>query len=50
VDKFPKKKTVSVNFSHGVIFLGIFLKMGLVGCPETSVNKYQSTPRNIPEE
>jgi hypothetical protein len=24
--------------------------MGRIGCPETSVNKYQSTPHNIPEE
>jgi len=23
--------------------------MELVGCPETSVTNYQSTPRNIPE-
>ena len=26
------------------------LKIGLKGCPETSVTNYQSTPRNIPEE
>jgi hypothetical protein len=26
------------------------LKMEPIGCPETSVNKYRSTPRNIPEE
>ena len=26
------------------------LKMGRIGCPETSVNKYQFTPRNIPED
>jgi hypothetical protein len=26
------------------------LKMGLIGCPETSVANYQSTPRNISEE
>jgi hypothetical protein len=25
------------------------LKVGLVGCPETSVTNYQPTPRNIPE-
>ena len=24
--------------------------MGRIGCPETSVNNYQFTPRNIPEE
>jgi hypothetical protein len=24
--------------------------MGQIGCPETSVNNYQSTPHNIPEE
>ena len=26
------------------------LKLGTVGCPETSVNNYQSTPHNIPQE
>jgi hypothetical protein len=26
------------------------LKMGPTGCPETSVTKYKSTLRNIPEE
>jgi hypothetical protein len=26
------------------------LKMGTIRCPETSVNNYHSTPRNIPEE
>ena len=26
------------------------LKMGLLRCSETSVNKYHTTPRNIPEE
>jgi uncharacterized protein YodC (DUF2158 family) len=26
------------------------VKMGPIGCPETSVNNYQSTLRNIPEE
>ena len=26
------------------------LKLGLIGCPETSVTKYQSTLRNIPEK
>jgi hypothetical protein len=46
----PKKTTVSINFSHGVIFLGIFLKMGLIGCPKTSVKSYHSVLHNIPEE
>lgn len=27
-----------------------FGKAGPIGCPQTSVNKYQSTLRNIPEE
>jgi hypothetical protein len=27
-----------------------FLKMGLIGCPETSVRNYHYTLRNIPEE
>jgi hypothetical protein len=27
-----------------------FLKMGSIGCPETSVNNYQSMVRKIPEE
>jgi hypothetical protein len=26
------------------------LQMGPRGCPETSINNYQSTPRNISEE
>jgi uracil phosphoribosyltransferase len=26
------------------------LKMGPIRCPETSVNNYHMTPRNIPEE
>jgi hypothetical protein len=26
------------------------LKMGPIRCPETSVNNYHTTPRNIPEE
>jgi hypothetical protein len=26
------------------------LKKGPTGCPETSLNNYQSTPRNVPEE
>jgi hypothetical protein len=26
------------------------LNMGPIGCPETSVNSYQSTLRDIPEE
>jgi hypothetical protein len=26
------------------------LKMGMIGCPETSVNNYQPIPRNKPEE
>jgi hypothetical protein len=29
---------------------GEFFKMQLLGCPETSVNNYQSTLRNIAEE
>jgi hypothetical protein len=24
--------------------------MGLIGCPETPLNNYQSVPRNIPEK
>jgi hypothetical protein len=35
----------------GPIFNGqTVLKMGQIGCPETSVTNYQSTLRNIPEE
>jgi hypothetical protein len=26
------------------------VKMGPIRCPETSVNNYHTTPRNIPEE
>jgi hypothetical protein len=26
------------------------LKMGSIGCPETSITKYQSMLRNIPKE
>jgi hypothetical protein len=26
------------------------VKMGPICCPETSVNDYRTTPRNIPEE
>jgi len=40
-----------VNFSHAVFFWILWpLKMGLMGCPKTSVRKYHSLLRNIPEE
>ena len=39
-----KKKDQAVIWAAGP------LKMGPIGCPETSVNKYQSTLRNVAEE
>jgi len=42
---------VSVNFSHAVFFwISWPLKMGLMGCPKTSVRKFHSLLCNIPEE
>jgi len=34
----------------GPTFKGQTLKVGPIGCPETSVTKYQSKPSNIPEQ
>ena len=40
------------RFGFGVLSCWTFwpLKRGLIGCPETSVQNYHSTLRNIPEE
>jgi hypothetical protein len=43
---------MKVSVQHiGLIFKGWGpLKMEAIGCPETLVTNYQSTPRNFPEE
>jgi len=49
--KAPKKKTVSVNFSHAVLFwISLLLKIVPTGSPETSVKNYHSTLHDISEE
>jgi hypothetical protein len=40
--------TLQVGFLSGLD--SQLLKMGPIRCPETSVNNYHTTPRNIPEE
>lgn len=45
-------QTVTILKGHAVTFFWAawLLKLGPVGCPETSINNYQNTLRNIPEE
>jgi len=52
MEKVPKKKTVSVNFSHAVLSLLYFLILedGTDNCPEMSVRNYYSMLCNISEE
>ena len=49
--KAPKKKILSVNFSHALFFwISLLLKIIAIGSPETSVTNYHSVQRNISEE
>jgi len=49
--KAPKKKIVSVNFSHALFFwISLLLKIVPIGSPEMSVRNYHSTLCNISEE
>ena len=51
MDKVPKQKTVSVNFTRALFFwISWLLKMGPVGCPEMTVRNYHSTLHNTSEE
>jgi hypothetical protein len=43
-------RPIGLIFKSQVVQEEWVLKMGQICCPETSVNNYQSTLRNIPEE
>jgi hypothetical protein len=47
---FKGKKSFDLKGSRSLSWISWPLKMGPIGCPETSVQKYNSTLRNIPEE
>ena len=49
--KAPKKKIVSVNFSHALFFwISLLLKIVPIGSPKMSIKNYHSTLRNISEQ
>jgi hypothetical protein len=47
----PSRIETTLRLASCLFFLELWpLKMGPIRCPETSVNNYHTTPRNIPEE
>jgi len=51
MDKAPKKKIVSVNFSHALFFwISLLLKIVPIGSPKMSIKIFHSMLRNISEE